>query len=94
MRKHTENRIVCALVWWFWESHAPWPPRSRVIRVYSLRGYFLASGHHVWIGDPPRYLHTLYRAVGMIFPACKRLWDRGEAKIWPPKEKTEFSGGM
>jgi len=93
MRKHTTNRLVCALIWWFYESHAPWPRRARVIRVYSLKQYFCASGHHVWV-EHPHYLHTLYRAIGMVFPACKWLWDRGEAKIWPPKEKPEFPVAM
>jgi len=78
-RRSTENRLICWLVWWFYESHGAHP--KRVYRVYSHREYFTFSSHHVWVDDL-RFWHTLYRAVGMIFPACKGVWDRGERKIW------------
>ena len=79
VRKSTENRIVCALIEWFYESHAPAP--KQVIRVYSFKEYFTASGHHYWVEVCP-FWRTLYRAAGMTFPACKKLWDRGEARLW------------
>ena len=40
------------------------------------------------------FWRSLYRAVGMVFVWAKRAWDRGEAKLWAPKDKPEFTGGM
>lgn len=91
MRRSTENRIICALIYWFYESHATWP--QRVLRVYSFKEYFTFTGRHVWVEHLP-FWRTLYRAVGMVFPACKKLWDRGEAKLWPEKEKPDFPNAM
>lgn len=92
VRRHTKNRLICALMWWFWESHAD-QPKCRIIRVYSFREYFTASSHHTYVQDY-RFFQQLYRAVGMIFPAIKRLWDSGEAKLWPPPEKPPWPNGM
>ena len=91
MRRHTENRAICWLIYWFHESHGAWP--KRVLRVYSFREYFTYSGHHIWV-DEYNFWRTLYRAFGMIFPACKKLWDRGEAKFWEKKEKKDFPCAM
>lgn len=91
MRKHTENRFICWLVWWFYESHGSWP--RAVLRVYSHREYFTRSGHHVWI-EHGSDLRSLYRAIGMIFVWLKKLWDRGEAKLWPEPEAPDYPGGM
>ena len=86
-RTYTESRLICWLIWWFYESHAGYP--SRVIRVYSLHEYFCASGSHRWV-EECSFWRTLYRALGMTFVWLKRLWDRGEAKLWPAKEKPQF----
>jgi len=90
-RRHTENRLICGLIWWFHESHGEWP--KRVIRVYSFREYFCASGHHIWV-DEYNFGRTLYRALGMTFVWLKKFWDRGEAKLWPAKEKPEWPCAM
>lgn len=91
MRRKTENRLICWLIYWFHESHSDWPKRVRV--VYSLREYATFSGHHIWV-DEYNFCRTLYRAIGMIFPACKKAWDRGEAKLWKEKEKPDFPCAM
>lgn len=78
-------------MWWFHESHASWP--KRIIRVYSFRQYFCASGHHIWV-DEYNFWRTLYRALGMTFVWLKKAWDRGEAKLWPDKEKPEWPCAM
>lgn len=90
-RTCTENRLVCWLIWWFHESHGEWP--KRVIRVYSFREYFCASSHHVWV-EEYNFWRTLYRALGMTFVWLKKLWDRGEAKLWPDKEKPQWPCAM
>jgi len=30
----------------------------------------------------------------MVFVWLKKLWDRGEAKLWPEKEKPDFPCAM
>ena len=90
-RWSTENRFLCFLAWWFYESHGPWP--HRVLRVYGFKEYFTASSRHVWV-EKIVFWRSLYRAVGMVFVWAKRLWDWGEAKLWEPKDKPEFTGGM
>jgi len=91
MRKHTENRFICWLIWWFYESHSTWP--NRVLRVYGLKEYFTCSSRHDWV-DKVVFWRSLYRAVGMVFVWAKAAWDRGEDKLWPPKEKSEFPCAM
>ena len=92
MRRGTENRFICWLIWWFYESHGS-PSRGRVLRVYSTKEYFTDFSRHVWI-EQPAYGRTLYRAIGSLFLLGKALWDAGEAKLWPPDDKPEFNGGM
>jgi hypothetical protein len=75
-------------MWWFWESHVE-KPKVRIIRVYSFREYFTASGHHIYVENYQLW-RTLYRAVGMVLPWLKRFWDRGEARIWPVKGEPMF----
>ena len=88
----TTNRLVCALAYWFWESHASWP--ARVTRVYGLKEYQTNRGSHVWV-EKYSFWQTLWRATGMVFPACKKLWDRIEQRLWMRKvDKDEFRGGM
>lgn len=82
-RRYTTNRLVCVLMWWLWESHAPWP-KCRVIRVYSYREYFTASGHHLYATEFNIW-QQFYRAVGMVFPWLKSLWDRLEKRLWPER---------
>ena len=77
----TTNRLACALAYWFWESHAEWP--QRIQRVYGFREY-QCGGRHTWVEDTS-LTRTLWRAVGTVFPACKRLWDKIEKKLWDPK---------
>lgn len=80
-------------MWWFWESHGD-RPKCRIIRVYSFREYFLDYGAHTFVED---YLfwRQLYRAIGMVFPWLKQIWDKAELKMWPPKNKfTGFPYGM
>ena len=79
----TENRLICALFTWFYESHASWPKRVR--RVYGLKEYF--TDCHVWV-EEFSFWHTLYRAVGTVFPTCQKRWDRLENKLWPPESVT------
>lgn len=90
-RRSTQNRFLCWLAWWLYESHTEWP--HRVIRVYSLKEYFTCTGRHVWVEEIQLW-RSLYRAVGMVFVWAKVLWDKGELRIWQPKDTTEFTGGM
>ena len=79
LKKATCNRLVCALVYWFYESHHSYPQRVRW--VYSFTEY-ITSHRHVW-AERVAFWHTLFRAVGMVFPACAKLWARLELKLWP-----------
>jgi hypothetical protein len=98
-RKGTENRITCWLAYWFWESHASWP--QRVTQVYSwswkrwsIREYQTAYGRHVCV-EHYLFWRTLWRATGMIFPACKKIWDKIERRVWAEKsDDDEFQSGM
>jgi len=81
-RWSTTNRLVCLLAYWFWESHSETP--HKVYRVYGFYEYFTRSGRHVWVQDGSN-LRTLWRAIGVIFPTCKRLWDKIEKKLWEPE---------
>lgn len=90
MRRYTENRLICFLFWWFYESHCHLP--AKIKRVYGFRSYLTASGRRIHV-DEVRFFRTLYRAIGMVFPACKYLWDRGESFLWPAK-KSESTYGM
>lgn len=88
----TTSRIACWLAYWFWESHASWP--QRVIRVYRWNEYQTAHGRHTWV-EQFNFWQTLWRATGMVFPACKKVWDRIEKRIWMPKDdRNEFRSGM
>jgi len=91
-RYSTENRLICWLAWWLYESHTSWP--HRVIRVYGPKEYFTASSRHVWV-EQIQFWRSLYRAVGMVFVWLKQWWDKGEIKIWQTPDKTDYSdGGM
>ena len=79
-------------MWWYWESHAP-NPKCHIIRVYSFHEYFTASGHHIFV-EHYHFWQQLYRAVGMVFPWLKGLWDRLERKIWRPEKNPDWCGGM
>jgi hypothetical protein len=80
-------------MWWFWESHGD-RPRCRIMRVYSFHEYFTTCGQHIWC-EKYVFSQQLYRAIGMVLPWLKSLWDRGEKKFWPdPEEKPYFPTGM
>jgi hypothetical protein len=85
LKKATDNRLVCALVYWFYESHHTYPQRVRW--VYSPTEY-ISTNRHVWV-ERMEFWHTLYRAVGMIFPALAKLWQKLEQKLWPVEKPDE-----
>lgn len=88
-RKATDNRIICAVMWWFWESHHAFP--ARVTWVYSFNHWQNNRGQQLWAeGWAKReYVRNLWRALGMTFVWAKRWWDRAEEKMFtkpPPKD--------
>ncbi len=87
-RWSTTNRFVCFLAWWFYESHAAWP--HSVQRVYGFKEY-QSCGRHVWV-EKVVFWRSLYRTFGMLFVFGKKLWDRGEARIWAEKPAERETG--
>ena len=90
-KQGSTNRLLCAVAYWFWESHASWP--HPVTHVFAWNEYRTTHGH-CWI-EHYQFWRTIWRATGMVFPACKKVWDRIEQRIWEPRvAKNEFQHGM
>lgn len=87
----TENRFVCFLAWWLWESHASWP--KRVNRVYRWDEY-QAQGSHVWVEHHHHLARTAWRAAGMVFVWAKAGWDTIERRVWDRKKPEPPTTGM
>jgi hypothetical protein len=68
-------------MWWYWESHSSNHGMSRVILVYSFKEY-MTYQRHVWV-DEYNFWRNLWRATGMIFVSCKKIWDQLEDRMWP-----------
>ena len=79
--KGTKNRVICWLMWWFWESHNQWP--AKVTWVFSFKGYITNRGQSLFV-EEYSFWRTLWRATGMVFVWAKQAWDWAEEKLWPP----------
>jgi hypothetical protein len=62
--------------------------------VSGFRSYWTFTGERIFVEDYS-FWRTLWRALGMAFPACKRVWDAIERRTWEPRQKRDdFQPGM
>jgi hypothetical protein len=90
-RRGTENGLLRAFIWWFWESHNQFP--AKVTIVYSFKEYQTNRGGHYWVTEY-NFWRMLWRATGMIFVWAKRGWDLAEIKMFTKSEKKPFINAM